>query len=174
MLLALVGFMGSGKTTTAQQLKGYYKDYNVFSIDDEIEKNSKQKIRDIFKTYGESYFRELENKTIKNITNNNENCILDLGGGAFIQENNRLLFKEKNVKTIFLNVEFDEICRRLENEYEARPMLGDKNWKENARNLFNYRYDIYKQADIGIKIKEGDTPMLVCEMVIDAINKKIL
>ena len=27
--------------------------------------------------------------------------------------------------------------------------------------------------DIGIKIKEGDTPMLVCEMVIDAINKKI-
>ena len=40
MSLALVGFMGSGKTTTANQLKNYYKTHKIFSIDEEIEKNN--------------------------------------------------------------------------------------------------------------------------------------
>ncbi len=170
MSLALVGFMGSGKTTTANQLKNYYKNYTFFSIDKEIEKNSNQSIKNIFKIHGENYFRDLENKTIANIISNNKNCILDLGGGAFIQERNRMLLKEKNIKTIFLDVPFEEICRRLENQHQIRPMLGENNWKENAKNLFKYRYEFYKQADVIIKIEENHTSESVTKLVMEAIK----
>ena len=172
MSLALVGFMGSGKTTTANQLKNYYKTHKIFSIDEEIEKNNNKSIKDIFKIHGENYFRTLENKTIESIIINNKNCILDLGGGAFIQECNRLLLKEKNIKTIFLDVPFEEICRRLENQHHIRPMLGEKNWKENAKNLFEYRYNFYKQADLIIKINENCDSKIITKEIMELIEQK--
>lgn len=170
MSLALVGFMGSGKTTTANQLKSYYKKHHFFSIDEEIEKNTNSTITDIFKIHGENYFRQLENKTIENIILNNKSCILDLGGGAFIQEDNRKLLKENNIKTIFLDVSFEEICKRLESQHEIRPMLGKTNWKENAKNIFDYRYKFYREADLIIKIEKNETPENVAQIVIEAIK----
>jgi len=168
--IALVGFMGCGKTTTANQLKKYYNAHKIFSIDSEIEKNSKTTIKNIFKMKGEKYFRELETKTIENIILNNENYILDLGGGAFVQWDNRKLLMENDIRTIFLDAPLKTIYKRLESQHGSRPMLAEDNWKEKAKDLFNYRYGFYKQADLTIKIGENDTPETVCQILIEALN----
>lgn len=175
MNFALIGFMGSGKTTTCLELYKILQGYNLFCIDKEIEKEQNSTISDIFKKYGEKYFRELEHKKIKDIISNNKNknLILDLGGGAFIQENNRLILKENNIKTIFLDLQFEYICERLKNQRETRPLLKEKNWKENAKNLFEYRYNFYKKSDIVLEIKNNYTPKIVSKLILEILEKNI-
>lgn len=167
--IALIGFMGSGKTTTAKALSEFY-DMEYISTDSRIEENSSKKIIDIFEEKGEKYFRELEYKLIKQITKKN-NCIFDLGGGVIIQEKNRIILKNRNIKTIFLNVPFNVICKRLENEREFRPLLNGENWKKTANELFLNRYNIYKQAEICIDIEENNSLEEIKNNIVKLIGK---
>ena len=52
-------------------------------LDRLIEKRESMKIKDIFQKKGEKYFRNLEKKIgLKSLKK--ENCVIALGGGAFI------------------------------------------------------------------------------------------
>ena len=63
--IALIGMMGSGKTTAAEELHRVLTDYSLVDIDSEIEKGSGRKISEIFLKFGEARFRELEREKIK-------------------------------------------------------------------------------------------------------------
>ena len=79
--------MGAGKSSigllVAKKLK-----LNFIDIDLEIEKTLGKSIKEIFKTKGENFFRELEEKiTLKKLKFNS--TIISLGGGAFMNKNIR-------------------------------------------------------------------------------------
>ena len=57
-LIALVGFMGVGKSSLGKVLSKKLKFFHI-DTDIEIEKKKNMKIKDIFEFYGENYFREL-------------------------------------------------------------------------------------------------------------------
>ena len=80
--LILIGMMASGKSTIGRLLA---KKLNLkfFDTDFIIEKKVKMRIFEIFQKKGEPYFRNLEKKIILNLLNKN-NCVISLGGGAFI------------------------------------------------------------------------------------------
>ena len=82
--LILIGMMASGKSTIGRLLA---KKLNLkfFDTDFIIEKRAEMKIVEIFQKKGEPYFRNLEKKIILNLLNKN-NCVISLGGGAFINE----------------------------------------------------------------------------------------
>ncbi|MDR0423643.1 MAG: shikimate kinase [Rickettsiales bacterium] len=151
MIIAFVGFMGVGKTTISNFIAK--KDgFKIISSDLEIELGTNLKIKDIFAKYGEQYFRDLEYETIKNIIENNgDNFILDLGGGAFVQEKNRQLLKNR-VKTIYLKIPFEILLERLslEDERKNRPILQKENWQNETRKLFESRKKFYELADVTI------------------------
>ncbi len=164
-MFALVGFMGSGKTTISKLLSEKLA-VDAISLDEEIEKKLNMKIRDIFQEFGEKYFREKESEILLEISKK-QNIILDLGGGTFIGDANRNILKD--AKTIFLNAPFEVLCERLENERFKRPLLADDNWKLNASNLYGKRMEFYKKAKIIIDINGNDSPNDVLEKILKRI-----
>ena len=57
--IVLIGFMGTGKSTVSSYLKKKFG-MEVVEMDQIISERQGMNISDIFKTYGEEYFRDLE------------------------------------------------------------------------------------------------------------------
>ena len=66
MKLFIIGFMGSGKSLVGKTLAGMLQ-CDFIDTDKWIEKDRRKSINQIFKTKGESYFRQLEQGQIKNL-----------------------------------------------------------------------------------------------------------
>jgi len=165
-IIALIGLMGAGKTTIGLQLSqqlGYY----FIDTDQEIEDRYNTTIADIFKQHGESYFRKIEKQLIAEILDRNENIVLSLGGGAFINNDNRQLIQQKCF-VIWLHTSIDETIKRIGNK-NNRPLLQKQNKRKVLENLAVTRYPIYKQANINI-----DTTNFSINNVIDSLVNQII
>ena len=92
--LYLIGFMGSGKSTVANAFKEEYQ-MHLIEMDEEIIKKAQMSIPDIFNTYGESYFRDLETALLKEIQNE-KNQIVSCGGGLVLRPENVTIIKENS------------------------------------------------------------------------------
>src|SRR5581483_11419954 len=82
--LALIGFMGIGKTTVGGELSRRLE-WPFIDTDSDIETRSNMTVREIFDWFGEARFRELEHEVIA-AEAHQARRVLSLGGGAFIQE----------------------------------------------------------------------------------------
>ena len=91
--LFIIGLPGCGKTTLSKMLAKYLN-YNFYDMDLIIEKKEKMKISEIFKLYGEKYFREKESETLKELSELN-NSVISTGGGIILAEKNRDIMKKK-------------------------------------------------------------------------------
>ena len=134
MRIYLIGMPGSGKSTLGKKLASKIN-YEFIDMDNYIEKKACMFIEEIFDAYGEDYFRELERNTLKEFLNL-YNVIISTGGGIIKNKANKELM---NGKTIFLNVDLDELQKRCDNSSTVRPLLQVKTIKE----LYNERKDLY-------------------------------
>jgi len=143
--LILIGMMASGKSTIGRLLA---KKLNLkfFDTDFIIEKKLKMKIFEIFKKKGEPYFRNLEKKITLNILNKN-NCVISLGGGAFINEKVRKVI-QKNNTTIWLNWSSKTLIDRIKKN-NKRPVASNLSNNE-LKNLLISRSKIYSKANYKI------------------------
>ena len=95
--LILIGLPASGKTTVGRQLARRL-DMPFFDCDEAIEAAAGCSVSDIFARYGESYFRQLEHRSLEELCRK-ENCVIATGGGAVLREDNRLLLQRSG--TVF-------------------------------------------------------------------------
>lgn len=95
--LILIGLPASGKTTVGRQLARRL-DMPFFDCDEAIGAAAGCSVSDIFARYGESYFRQLEHRTLETLCRK-ENCVIATGGGAVLREDNRLLLQRSG--TVF-------------------------------------------------------------------------
>ena len=162
-LIALIGFMGSGKTTFGRLLS---EKLNLLHLDTdlEIEKIKNMKVNEIFSLYGEKYFRELEQDTIIRIIKNNKKSVLSLGGGSFLNVNIKEYVK-KNCISIWLNVNLNIIYDRLNKSNIIRPLFSNIHNKNDLEALFNKRNLIYKEADIKLNIKNLSKKEVIQELL---------
>lgn len=105
--IILIGFMGVGKGRTARALAAKSGRYTV-DTDDLIETMVKMKIRNIFAEHGESYFRELEQRTANWLRHNVKNTIVSTGGGFFKVKKLR-----KAGKVVYLHSSIDGILQAI-------------------------------------------------------------
>ena len=139
--------MGSGKSTVGRILA---KELNTYFLDTDslIENFENMSISEIFKTYGEDKFRDMERYCFNWIKSNVKNTVISVGGGlpVFVPE-----IKEAGV-VIYLKVDFEEILKRMnKREIKKRPLFADK---KKAKELFLKRDEIYlKLADFIIENK---------------------
>lgn len=89
--LILIGLPASGKTMVGRQLARRL-DMPFFDCDEAIEAAAGCSVSDIFARYGESYFRQLEHRTLETLCRK-ESCVIATGGGAVLREDNRLLLR---------------------------------------------------------------------------------
>ncbi len=166
-IIVIVGLMGVGKTTIGAKLADKLK-YYFIDCDCEIEDRERKTIAEIFAQNGEKYFREAEAKTIAEIISRDEEIVLSLGGGAFMNENTRKILKEKAV-TIWLHASIDEILKRIGHK-NNRPLLNQKNKREVLEELSVKRYAIYAEADFKFNTGEMNNDLLV-KKIIQKINE---
>ncbi len=162
--IILIGFMGSGKTVISRELSKRLK-IKILDTDILIEKKAGIKIKNIFKKFGEEYFRDLEEKIVKDVSGK-KNFIISTGGGIIKRQDN-IKYLKKNGIVVYLKNTFETSRKRLKGKKD-RPLFNEKNLKA-ARKLFFQRLKLYKNAaDIIVK-----TDNKSIKEVADEIIKKI-
>ncbi|MCA8883722.1 MAG: shikimate kinase [Rhodobacteraceae bacterium] len=144
--VVLVGMMGAGKTAVGTAVA---RKIGVPFIDqdDEIEAASNSTIPEIFRDYGEAFFREKETQVLARLLSGPP-CILSTGGGAFLAERNRDLIAASGV-ALWLKAELNLLWARV--RYRThRPLLRTENPFETLRQIYNERTPIYALAPIHV------------------------
>lgn len=137
--ISLIGFMGSGKTTVGRIL-AHKLGFLFIDLDRVIELEDGRKINDIFKIYGEDYFRELETKVIKKIYKN-KNCVFACGGGAIKRKENMKIIRE-NSAVIYLNISPRIALKRL-GDVKDRPLIEVEDREEVIKEMISKRNNLY-------------------------------
>ena len=141
--------MGVGKSTIGKILAKKLK-YNFVDVDKIIEQREGLSISLIFKKKGEDYFREIEREiTLSELKKNN--CVISLGGGAFLNNAIRKSTKKLSV-SFWLDVPLTELTKRLRNN-KQRPLLFKKKTSEVVKKIYFDREKIYNKADFRISCK---------------------
>jgi shikimate kinase / 3-dehydroquinate synthase len=123
--VAIVGFMGAGKSTAARELGG-------IDVDDLLESAAGRPVAEIFREEGEAAFRALEEQTI----------VLALGGGAVGSAAVRDALSD--TLTIWLDVDVDTCWERVRGT--DRPLAQDE---AAFRRLYEERRALYAEvADV--------------------------
>ena len=149
--IVLVGLMGAGKSTIGRRLSGVLG-LPFLDSDNEIAEAAGCSISDIFESYGEAIFRDLEQRVLLRLMGSAP-CIIATGGGAFINPEIRTAIKEKAI-SVWLKADLDVLLERVSRR-DTRPLLktGDKG--EILQRLMSERYPIYAEANIVIDSNAG-------------------
>lgn len=151
--------MGCGKTTVGKLLS---QKLNLKFIDTDryIESQMNITISEIFKKYGEPYFRHLENEIVKR-SESFIPSVLSLGGGML--ENYRNVPRLKNTgKIIYLETDISTIKERLKYD-NTRPLLKST---ENLELLYNSRCKVYTNA-ADLIVFAHKSPYTICKDIIN-------
>lgn len=159
----IIGFMGSGKTTTAlklaQELKLPLKD-----TDQEVVEKYGRPISEIFEDEGEEQFRIYETKVLKQMPI--KNTIISTGGGI-IEKTGNVQWMKENGLVIYLKTPFNTIVERLRSDSE-RPL-----WQQNLENkqkLYKHRLQTYEDASHITVETQGLTLAQVVQQMIKVIK----
>ena len=165
--IALIGFMGSGKTAVSESLKEQFS-MNVIDMDSEIECRAGMSISNIFLQYGEEHFRKLETELLKDLTQQ-QNIVISCGGGVVLREENVEYLKQGG-KIVYLQARPQTIYDRIKNTHN-RPLLEGNMSVENNADMMDGRRDKYeKAADIVVDVDDKSVEEIGRE-IINAIHK---
>ena len=142
--LALIGFMGTGKTSigrlVAEQLHFHFLD-----TDDIIQTRTGRTIADIFAKDGEPAFRALEKELVGELATQT-NAVIATGGGLPTNTENLNQLKTYAL-VVCLWASPEKIWERVRNQ-SHRPLLHDPDPQKKIRELLEVRKPFYQQADV--------------------------
>ncbi len=161
--IALIGFMGSGKSTVGRLLDAL-TGMRFVDIDEEIETELGMTISQVFAEYGEPYFREIEHKILEKALVSIDPCVISCGGGVVLQQKNCALLTEKS-RVVWLFTSIDTMLDRLKNEPGQRPLLNLPDPRHRAEELFDARKPLYAAcSDIAV-CAEGDPEAIALKII---------
>ncbi|MBR5970796.1 MAG: shikimate dehydrogenase [Lachnospiraceae bacterium] len=168
--IALIGFMGSGKTTVSRLLAERLGEQRLDS-DSEIERRVNTTVRDIIAVRGEGAFRAIETRILRELAGEErEPFVLSTGGGVPMKEENRAILHEIGT-VIWLKTSPEEIYRRLKDD-DSRPLLQTGDKYQTIVDMGNARAEDYGTAADVIITTDGKTPEMITEEIIHIIEDR--
>ena len=145
-ILALAGFMGSGKTTVgtllARQLAWRFVD-----LDARIEEAAGLGIPEIFERLGELAFRQMEADQLRAVLGRaqelKESVVLALGGGTYAQPGAPEFLRAAGIPVVWLDTSPEVLLSRCMT-MSGRPLFRDES---SFRALYAQRLPSYRLAD---------------------------
>lgn len=119
----LLGFRGAGKTTLGQNLAAELG-WDFFDLDQEWERRQGTTILDFVEEFGLQKFRESEYALLRETASLAGPVLVATGGGVVEFAPSRAFLLTEEAPKIFLDVDADELWRRLEKHPERRKIGG--------------------------------------------------
>ena len=159
--IVLIGMPASGKSTI-RKLLAKKMNYEYYDADRYLERKENVKISTLFSEKGEEYFRNLETKYLKELSQKN-GIIISTGGGAVKREKNMQILGEKGI-IVFLNRKIEDIAKE---NHEARPLLQNI---DNIYKLYDERIELYNRYS-DIIVENNGTLKEVTDRIAEKIEK---
>jgi len=164
--ISLIGFMGSGKSTIGKIIADKIG-FIFIDLDRIIELDKGMEIKDIFKSYGEKYFRDLESEVIKKVYKN-KNCVFACGGGAVERKKNVDIIR-KNSRVIYINVSPEVSLKRLK-DVKDRPLIEVEDREEIIKKMIKRRDMLYRKCAHFIVDNNGEDPNKTSKEILNRLD----
>ena len=142
--IALIGFMGSGKTTVGRMVADQLR-FSFLDTDHEIELRTGKSISEIFEQSGEVAFRDLEHELVVELGRRTR-TVISTGGGLPVNPANLENLK-RHALVVCLWASPDRIWERVRH-HSHRPLLNGPDPLGRIRALLAEREPFYRQADV--------------------------
>jgi len=154
MIVVLIGYMGSGKSSIGRKLSKK-TGYQLVDLDDFIVEKEEANVKEIFESKGEIYFRQKEEEYLIELLQTKEDIILSLGGGTpCFGKNMDLVLESKDTKSIYLRGSVPKLTEKLFLKKAKRPLIANIETKEAmaefiGKHLFE-RSPFYSRAEFQV------------------------
>ena len=159
--LALVGFMGTGKSAVGR-LAAQHLQFTFIDTDELIENELGKSISEIFARQGEAAFRKYE-RDVVNALSARRGVVIAAGGGLVADPSNMINLKS-HALVICLWASPETIWARVRSQTH-RPLLQTTDPQGKIRDLLEQRAPSYRQADVQI-LTEFRSPKEVAQHVL--------
>jgi len=134
-----------------------------YDLDLVIEAREQTSVTELFAAAGEAKFRELERTALEDLLENelgHVEAVVALGGGTFIQVENRKILQHFEASTVLLNAPLEELRRRCNESGNQRPLAQDGRFEQ----LFESRRAAYNLADFQVETGSKSVEEVVTEI----------
>ncbi len=159
--LALIGFMGAGKSCVGR-LAAERLHFDFLDTDESIEAQVGKSITSIFAQEGEPAFREYERQIVLQL-NQRKGTVIATGGGLPVNPLN-LADLKAHALVVYLWASPQSLWERVRRQ-RHRPLLQDPDPLANIQRLLSARDPFYRQADVLVN-SERRSVMEVTQQVI--------
>ncbi len=166
--IALIGFMGTGKTAVGEAL-ARKSGKRFVELDSLVAQKAGKPIPEIFQRDGEIAFRELEIEVTKEVSAG-KNLVIACGGGIVLNKINVDRLRRDSV-IVYLTASPSVILKRTLKDGETRPLLYVQDKMSEIRELLRFRKPFYERAaDISINTSRLDISSVV-EQIISRVKE---
>lgn len=151
--IVITGFMGSGKSTVARAL-ALRLETQMIDLDGQILKQEGRSAKQIIEEEGESAFREIETRVLRNVLQNSSVGVIALGGGAWTLQRNRELITSAGGVSVWLDAPFNLCWQRIAVTGDKRPLARTEH---DALSLYTERRAAYASADLRVEVTGSKT-----------------
>jgi len=166
MVITLIGYRGTGKSTVGEQLAGRLN-WNVVDSDREIEMRAGKSIAEIFTEDSEDVFRSLEREVLAELLGQNE-IVIAAGGGAILDETTCQQMQTAG-PVVWLTAEVETIVKRLSHDPATpanRPALAGADAVSEVQDVLANRLQRYQTtASMTVSTDDRTVPAIVDEIV---------
>lgn len=167
MVISLIGYRGSGKSSVGAQLAARLN-WNFVDADVELERRAGESIAQIFANRGEPYFRHLEASLLAELLTGDQ-LVLATGGGAILNPATRDALRLAG-PVIWLQASAQLLCERILGDAQTAdrrpPLSGEQDPRTEIELLLAQRTPLYTEtASLIVQSEQRTVTAIVDEIV---------